>query len=306
MAEWHKRYSRDALKGMRGLTNEERGVYNTALDLIYEDEGAITDQALRHELTGCNARSYARIISTLIEKGRLFRTADGRLIDERAMFEMSLMHASRDERRTTGRGGAAKKKAMKAWKADPSQSELFANVSANRPEKPNENNDGDEANLGYAHTRTREESGQFGQSLANVSANIGESLGKRSRNSSEKANEINGRPQAKLGHIDSDSEEESPPLVPPPTEKPRLKSKRAQPLPPTWEPPEPTDRQREIIGAWPKGAYEREIEKFTNNATEKGRTALDWDAAFRNWIINADEFRTRNGGSHERASGWRF
>lgn len=306
MAEWHKRYSRDSLKGMRGLTNEERGVYNAALDLIYEDEAAITDQALRHELTGCNARSFARIISALIEKGRLIRTADGRLIDERAMFELSLMHASRDERRTTGRGGAAKKKAMKAWKADPGQSELFANVSANRPEKDNKNNDGDEAKLGHAHTRTREAEAKFDNSLANVSANIGESLGKQSRNSSEKPNEINGRPLAKLGHIDSDIEEESPPLVPPPTEKPRLKSKRAQPLPPTWEPPEPTDRQREIISAWPKGVYEREIEKFVNNASEKGRTALDWDAAFRNWIINADEFRTRNGGSHERASGWRF
>jgi hypothetical protein len=305
VADWHKRYSRDALKGMRGLTNEERGVYNTALDLIYEDEGAITDQALRHELTGCNARSFTRIIGGLIEKGRLIRTADGRLIDERAMFELSMMQADSQVRKIAGSKGG-RKTAKRAWKADPAQSSLFANVSANSSEKPNEINEGKQAKVAHAHTRTREAEAGNADSLGKVSANIGQTFAKHVGNSPDFPNDFNGRDAAQLEHIDSDIREESPPLVPPPSEKPRLKSKRAQPLPPAWEPPEPTDRQKEIISAWPSGAYEREIEKFTNNATEKGRTALDWDAAFRNWIINADEFRNRHGGRSERSSGWRF
>lgn len=303
MAEWHKRYSRDALNGMRGLSLEERGFYNAALDLIYEEEGPITVAALKHETKFRDIRTFERLMKALA--GKLVMTADGRIIDERAMFELSLMQASRDERRLTGKGGAAKKKALKAWKADPKQQGLFGDLSPSRPEKPNENNEGGKANLGHARGRARETAPIEAQSDTSRQQDghlVGDCLSTRAEN----ANEINGTPQANLGHIDSDSEEESPPLVPPPTEKPRLKSKRAQPLPPDWQPPEPTDRQREIIEAWPNGAYEREIEKFTNNATEKGRTALDWDAAFRNWIINADEFRNRNGGRHERSSGWRF
>jgi hypothetical protein len=303
VAEWHKRYSRDALNGMRGLSLEERGFYNAALDLIYEEEGPITVKALKHETGFRDVRTFERLMKALA--GKLVMTADGRIIDERAMFELSLMQASRDERRTTGKGGAAKKKAMKAWKEHPGQREMFGDLSPTRDEKPNEINEGGKANLGYAPAHTRGKAPIGDESKPNRQQDARLVLDCLSIEA-EKANEINGTASANLGHIDSDSREESPPLVPPPSEKPRLKSKRAQPLPLDWEPPVPTDRQREIIEAWPNGTYEREIEKFTNNATEKGRTALDWDAAFRNWIINADEFRTRTGGRHDRPSGWRF
>lgn len=303
MAEWHKRYSRDALNGMRGLTLEERGFYNAALDLIYEEEGPITVAALKHETKFRDVRTFERLMKALA--GKLLFTADGRIIDERAMFELSMMQAESQVRKAAGsRGG--RKTAKRAWKSDTTQNGLFGDLSPTRSEKPNEINEGKVAKVSYAHTRTREEQAPIEAQSDTSRQQVGQLDADCLSTRAENANEINGRDAAALEHIDSDIEEESPPLVPPQTEKPRLKSKRAQPLPPTWEPPEPTDRQREIISAWPKGVYEREIEKFVNNASEKGRTALDWDAAFRNWIINADEFRTRNGGSHERSSGWRF
>lgn len=303
MADWHKRYSRDALNGMRGLSLEERGFYNAALDLIYEEEGPITVAALKHETKFRDVRTFERLMKALA--GKLVRTADGRIIDERAMFELSMMRADSQNRKAAGSKGG-RKSAKREWKEHPGQKEMFGNLSPSRPEKPNENNDGKAAKLAYAHTRTREAEAAIGDELDTSREQDGHLVADCLSIGPENANVFNGSEAAKLAHIDSDIEEESPPLVPPLTEKPRLKSKRAQPLPPDWEPPVPTEKQREIIEAWPKGTYETEIEKFTNNASEKGRTALDWDAAFRNWIINADEFRQRTGGRHERASGWRF
>jgi len=38
---WYKRDPNAALTGMAGLTLEERGAYNTILDLIYANDGAV-------------------------------------------------------------------------------------------------------------------------------------------------------------------------------------------------------------------------------------------------------------------------
>jgi hypothetical protein len=42
---WHARNHQDALDGMLMLTLEERGAYNTILDLIYSRQGPIPDDA---------------------------------------------------------------------------------------------------------------------------------------------------------------------------------------------------------------------------------------------------------------------
>ena len=41
--KWYKRDPRAALTGMMSLSLEERGAYNTILDLIYIHDGALTD-----------------------------------------------------------------------------------------------------------------------------------------------------------------------------------------------------------------------------------------------------------------------
>ena len=41
---YHKRYHSDALAGMMPLTLEERGAYNTLLDMIYDRGGPLIDK----------------------------------------------------------------------------------------------------------------------------------------------------------------------------------------------------------------------------------------------------------------------
>lgn len=69
-------------------------------------------------------------------------------------------------------------------------------------------------------------------------------------------------------------------------------------LPPTWEP-----RAEEYAYGEQRGLSRvdviTEADRFTNNAREKDRRCVNWDAAFRNWLLKAVEFknqRKRGGG----------
>jgi hypothetical protein len=65
-------------------------------------------------------------------------------------------------------------------------------------------------------------------------------------------------------------------------------------LPRTFE-PILTDTAKGIVSRWPQGMLERELEKFRDHHTAKGSVMEDWQAAFRTWLRNADEWRYRNG-----------
>lgn len=69
--------------------------------------------------------------------------------------------------------------------------------------------------------------------------------------------------------------------------------KRGSKLPEGWQ-PVLTERSQRIVNAWPAGKLERELSKFRNHAADKGRTSKDWQAAFRKWIDNADEWKPAN------------
>ena len=70
---WHPREHRAALDGMLMLTLEERGAYNTALDLIYDRGGPIPDDARwLAGWMGCSLRRWAQLRATLIVKGKLY------------------------------------------------------------------------------------------------------------------------------------------------------------------------------------------------------------------------------------------
>jgi uncharacterized protein YdaU (DUF1376 family) len=73
LIKWYKRDPRAALAGMRGLTLEERGAYNTILDLIYVNDGALEDspREICHELH-CNAQRWRRIKARLLELGKIY------------------------------------------------------------------------------------------------------------------------------------------------------------------------------------------------------------------------------------------
>lgn len=90
MAEikWYKRDPDAALSGMMQLTLEERGAYNTVLDLIYSraDKLADDDRMIAGFLS-CDLRVWKRIKAKLIEAGKI-RVEDGLVRNLRATSEI--------------------------------------------------------------------------------------------------------------------------------------------------------------------------------------------------------------------------
>lgn len=85
---WHKRDHNAALTGMANLTLEEKGAYNTVLDLIYTHDGAVDDDA--RFICGwlrCDVRVWKRIRARLLELGKLYEVG-GKLRNERCDLEV--------------------------------------------------------------------------------------------------------------------------------------------------------------------------------------------------------------------------
>jgi uncharacterized protein YdaU (DUF1376 family) len=86
--QWYKRDTAAALEGMACLTLEERGAYNTVLDLIYLHDGSVDDD-LRY-IAGflrVDVRIWKRIRNRLVELGKLYN-GDGKLRNKRADVEV--------------------------------------------------------------------------------------------------------------------------------------------------------------------------------------------------------------------------
>lgn len=92
-----------------------------------------------------------------------------------------------------------------------------------------------------------------------------------------------------------DKEEQVNKIIPP-------KNARGSKLPEGWQ-PILTERSQRIVSAWPEGKLDRELSKFRNHAADKGRTSKDWQAAFRKWIDNADEWKPANDQRNSKPTG---
>lgn len=119
MSLWVKWFAGDFLNGIADLEPNQIAVYSVVLNLIYDGEGPTTDNADRIARR-CNMRptTCKKAIDELVQMGKLIRR-DGCLSN------------SRCEKEIKSRQNLAQKSAESArsrW--------------ANRPEKPNENNDG--------------------------------------------------------------------------------------------------------------------------------------------------------------------
>jgi len=71
--EWYKRNPVKALKGMMMLTLEQRGAYNTVLDLIYSHDGELPDD--EHFIAGwcrVDVRVWRRLRAGLMAAGKLY------------------------------------------------------------------------------------------------------------------------------------------------------------------------------------------------------------------------------------------
>lgn len=77
---------------MQSLTLEERGAYNTCLDLVYEREGPIPDDARwLAGWMGCSVRKWTALRAALIIKGKIFEiilNGTPSLMNERAVIEL--------------------------------------------------------------------------------------------------------------------------------------------------------------------------------------------------------------------------
>lgn len=85
---WYSRDPNAALTGMANLTLEERGAYNTVLDLIYTHDGAVDDDP--RFISGwcrCDVRVWKRIRERLLSLGKLYK-AGGQLRNERCDAEV--------------------------------------------------------------------------------------------------------------------------------------------------------------------------------------------------------------------------
>jgi hypothetical protein len=98
-------YRRDpskALSGMIGLTLEERGVYNTVLDLLYSTWRPLEDdRAFLANWCGCAVQKLNPIVRRLIEKGRLITFEEGGrnyLSDEAFEAERATVKGASDTR----------------------------------------------------------------------------------------------------------------------------------------------------------------------------------------------------------------
>ena len=81
---WHRRYHSDALSGCIGLSLEERGAYATMLDMMYDNrEPVLENERLLAGYFGVSIRKTRSLISALIDKKKIYRTAAGRLSNKR-------------------------------------------------------------------------------------------------------------------------------------------------------------------------------------------------------------------------------
>lgn len=108
---YHAHFHGDWLRGVANLAPDERGVYQTIIDLQYERRGPLPDddEWLARQ-NNCPLRTYRRIKQKLIEKGRLIVDAEaGTLYDERAMRELASAGVMKETQAKRGRDGAAKR-----------------------------------------------------------------------------------------------------------------------------------------------------------------------------------------------------
>lgn len=127
--DWHPRYHRDALEGMRGLSLEDRGAYTTLLDLMYDRAGgAPDDERFIAGWLGCSVRLWRAIRDRLIQAGKIAveeGVSGDVLMNARVRFELdSQANRSRVNAESGANGGRK---------------------SAQKRAKPKENNDNHQA-----------------------------------------------------------------------------------------------------------------------------------------------------------------
>jgi uncharacterized protein YdaU (DUF1376 family) len=107
--QWYKRDATAALEGMRCLTLEERGAYNTILDLIYDRDGDLPDDdRFIAGWLGCHTAVWKRIKVHLVALKKI-TVVDGVITNHRAEKELSTRRVLVESSASSGRVGAKKR-----------------------------------------------------------------------------------------------------------------------------------------------------------------------------------------------------
>jgi len=104
---WHKRYHSDALHGFMSLTLEERGAFQTILDLIYDRGSALIDNdRLLAGYMGVSLRKWNSLRQILIEKRKIYIDENGMIANFRAEKEIeNALKTSRKRAENGAKGG---------------------------------------------------------------------------------------------------------------------------------------------------------------------------------------------------------
>lgn len=125
---YHKRYHSDALAGMMSLTLEERGCYQTLLDMMYDRGGPLIDnERLLAGYMNCSTRKWRALREILIEKRKIRINKDGLITNGRT--EKEIENTSKTHRKRVEWGSKG------------------GRIRAENEKIPNENNEGDQGNL---------------------------------------------------------------------------------------------------------------------------------------------------------------
>jgi uncharacterized protein YdaU (DUF1376 family) len=118
---WYKRDPDAALAGMAELTFEERGAYNSILDLLYSRDGDVPDDDVRvSRMIACHWRTWAALKSRLIELGKL-RIEGGKIVARRVQETIKEAAELSEKQR---------KKAAQRWEKEKSPNENNATNDA--------------------------------------------------------------------------------------------------------------------------------------------------------------------------------
>jgi uncharacterized protein YdaU (DUF1376 family) len=138
--KWYKRETKEALDGMLMLTLEERGAYNTILDLIYFNEDRLPDDD--RFLAGhmrCDLRVWKRIKARLIELGKI-HVEGGCIRNLKATSVLRSAVAAADVNASKGRkSGDARRKTndLGEQKPEPKSNDIDRDKDRDRGNPPN-------------------------------------------------------------------------------------------------------------------------------------------------------------------------
>lgn len=316
---FHRRFHADAIMGTRDLLLEERGAYYDLLDLMYDKGRPIPDEPrYLAGFMGISVRKWNTIRDSLLASGKIIIRGEY-LSNARFERELELEQQETQAAVAWGQKGgktrAANERKLREQAARAKQSSLPLSVEI-RAIPPVEGKGALDMGLTPVSTVADDDpdvSASFHDVFADFSASFHETyLSETDKKAQKTADETQGNLKPARATIFQSPERErltslSPRDPDPPTKPSRAKAVNATKLLPSWTPEPLSEGVDELVSRWPEEALPLELAKFRDHAKTNGRTAKDWDAAFRNWLRKADEKHGRDSARNPgKPSGWGF